>query len=286
MRRTEEVRESVKESKLACITLDLEAFGSDSNPKACRLLNNEDLFMRLEKILSRQKVKLTVFVAAKLLEEVPSTIERFASLDPEFELHSYSHNVADTDSHAEIEKAYNAYVDYFGKKPLGYRAPWGKISRAGLERLAHFGFKYDSSVFPSFRPGVFNNLRSPTQPFQYENTSLVEVPLAVIPKVRLVVSMSYLKFFGLRLYRSLFKICGMPNPLVFCMHLNDFEVDSEALEDADLPRWVKFYHARNVDGAFDVFESFLNTLTQQGYRFAYMSELYLGVAKPTSKSPS
>src|SRR6266478_5581873 len=152
------MKEPGKESKLACITLDLEAFGSDSNPKACRLLNHEHLFTRLATILCKHRVKLTIFVAAKLLEEVPSAIERFASLDPEFELHSYSHNIADTDSHAEIERAYNAYVDYFHKKPLGYRAPWGKISAAGLERLARFGFKYDSSIFPSFRPGVFNNL--------------------------------------------------------------------------------------------------------------------------------
>lgn len=267
-----------EQPKLACITLDLEAFGNDSNPKACRLLNDEKLFTRLATILRKHQVRLTIFVAAKLLEEVPSAVERFASLDSEFELHSYSHNVADTDSYAEIERAYNAYVDYFGKKPLGYRAPWGKISTEGLERLTQFGFKYDSSVWPSFRPGVFNNLRTSLTPFHYENNSLVEVPMAVVPKVRLIVSLSYLKFFGLRLYRSLFKACGLPNPLVFCMHLNDLQIDPEALARAELPRWVKYYHARNVKGAFDIFEAFLSILEEQGYQFAYMSEVYAKAA--------
>jgi hypothetical protein len=275
-----------KQLKLACITLDLEAFGSDSNPKACRLLNDEKLFTRLATVLRKHRVKLTIFVAAKLLEEVPSAIERFASLDSEFELHSYSHNVADTDSHAEIEKAYNAYVNYFGKKPLGYRAPWGKISTEGLERLSKFGFKYDSSVWPSFRPGVFNNLRTSLTPFQYENNSLVEVPMAVVPKVRLVVSLSYLKFFGLRFYRSLFKACGLPNPLVFCMHLNDLQIDPETLARAELPRWVKYYHARNVKGAFDIFEAFLRILEDEGYQSAYMSEVYAKVATRTASLPS
>lgn len=280
------MKEPGKGSKLACITLDLEAFGSDSDPKACRLLNDEKLFTRLEAIVRRHRVKLTVFVAASLLEEAPFAIERFASLDSEFELHSYSHNIADTDSHAEIEKAYNAYVDYFGKQPLGYRAPWGKISTEGLERLTRFGFKYDSSIFPSIRPGVFSNLSSPTQPFQHANNSLIELPLAVVPKVRLAVALSYLKFFGPRLYRSLFKICGMPNPLVFCMHLHDFKLDPEALANADLPRWAKYYHARNVKDAFDIFETFLGLLDRQGYSTAYMSELYAKVTTPDSTLPS
>lgn len=276
------MKDSERESKLVCITLDLEAFGTDSNPRACRLLNDEKLFEQLVDVLRKHEIKLTVFVAAKLLEETPFAIERLAVLDPEFELHSYSHNVADTDSHAEIEKAYSAYVNYFGKKPQGYRAPLGKISPEGLERLAQFGFKYDSSIFPSFRPGVFNHLRASTQPFQYENNSLLEFPVAVIPKLRLVVSLSYLKFFGLRFYRSLFKVCGMPNPLVFCMHLNDLKNDPEALANADLPGWVKYYHARNVSSAFDIFEAFLDTLKEQGYSSAYMSELYAKVTGTTS----
>lgn len=263
--------------RLACLTLDLETMASDADPKACRLLHDAELVTRLGEILNRRRAKLTTFVVGRILDDVPHVIEHHRALNPEFEVHSYSHNVADPDSVSEIERAHEAYVTYFGREPLGYRAPWGRISRDGIARLANVGFKYDSSIFPSIRPGVFNNLRLPNRPFWYGNgsgDSLIELPMAAVPTVRLVVGMSYLKFFGLGFYRALFSIFGMPNPLVFGMHLNDFRLASDTLAKADLPRWAKAYHAVNVTKAFDIFEAFLSYLRRRGYSFVYMSDLY------------
>jgi len=278
--------------KLAALTLDLETAAPHVEPKECPLLHDTELVAQLGEILHRHEAKLTAFVVGRVLDDAPDVVERVsAQLDPEFELHSYSHNVADPDSPAEIQRARDAYAAYFRREPMGYRAPWGRISREGIARLAEMGFRYDSSIFPSFRPGVFNNLRLPNRPFRYGNGaggSLVELPLAAVPTVRLVIGMSYLKFFGLGFYRALFSVFGMPNPLVFGMHLHDFRLHPEALAGADLPRWVKAYHGANVTKALDIFEAFLGYLRRRGYSFVHMSEAYEQAAKrlvPAAEGP-
>ena len=269
--------------RLAAITLDLETAAPHIEPKECPLLHDAELAGRLGEVLQRHQAKLTTFVVGRVLEEAGEVVERHAAqLDPEFELHSYSHDVADPDGRSEIQRARDAYAAYFHREPMGYRAPWGRISRDGVARLAETGFKYDSSIFPSFRPGVFNNLRRPNRPFLYGNGaggSLLELPMAAVPTLRLVVGMSYLKFFGLRFYRAAFSIFGMPDPLVFGMHLHDFKLHPEALAGADLPRWVKAYHGANVTKAMDIFEAFLAYLRRRGYSFVHMSEVYERAAK-------
>lgn len=167
---------------------------------------------------------------------------------------------------------------------MGYRAPWGNISKEGLARLSKKGFKYDSSLIPSYRPGVFNNFSIPLEPYKSKGIDLIEIPFSVIPGIRLPLGMSYLKFFGLPFYRPLFDFCGAPNPLIFYMHLHDFKINEELLSRQPLARWEKAYHSCKVDKAFDILEGFLKMLKKRGYSFIFMSDLYKQVTEKL-KSP-
>ena len=262
------------QDKIACITLDLEAFGWDDDPASSPDLNKIEFHNELKEILKKHNIPLTVFAVGSLIQALPRLIDYYEEFGAEFELHSHTHNIMDTDGIQEVEKASKAYIARFGRSPLGYRAPWGKISREGILRLEKFGFQYDSSVYPSFRPGVFNFVGRPLFPHLWERTKIWELPLAVIPTLRLPLAMSYLKFLGLRTYRTLFRIFGLPDPFIFIIHPQDFAVSKESLARSNLPAWVKFYHTRNLNRSLIIFDEFLAYLRKKNYKFLYMSELY------------
>lgn len=177
--------------KIACFTLDLEPdlFTEDTH----QILLDDNHFKRIESFFSRNQLKLTVFVVAKMLAAGLPIREKFANIATEFELHSYSHDVDYPDSEEEILQAKRAYLDYFGQAPRGYRAPNGDISLSGLEVLSREGFWYDASIFPSWRPELGYNYRNlPLQPWVYaEFPQLVELPFAAIPITRAVLSFSF-----------------------------------------------------------------------------------------------
>jgi hypothetical protein len=261
-------------NKVACITLDLEAFGWNDDPASSPELNDFELHNELMQMIHKHSIPLTVFAVGNLLPTVPRVIDFYEKHGVEFELHSHTHNIMDTDGREEVEKAFRVYKERFGRSPRGYRAPWGKISSEGVARLEKLGFLYDSSVYPSRRPGVFDFTDRPFFPHRWEGNGIWELPLAVIPTLRLPLAMSYLKFFGLWTYRALFKLFGLSNPCVFIIHPQDFVVSKASLERSHLPRWIKFYHKRNMRHSFKIFDDFLVYLKNNHYQFLYMSEIY------------
>ncbi len=53
-----------------------------------------------------------------------------------------------------------------------------------MQTLLDFGLRYDSSIYPSFRPGSmgYNNLHLPVEPFRVRNEaqSIIEIPFATL----------------------------------------------------------------------------------------------------------
>jgi hypothetical protein len=166
------------------------------------------------------------------------------------------------------------YSKFFGISPKGYRAPNGLISKQGLARLAERGFVYDSSVFPSFRFDKYgyNNTSLPTDPFIYRvnNQKLIEFPFAVVSKVRLVLSISYLKLFGLNFFKQAIKFFGLPDILIIDSHPYDFFMTDHLHR---IKGWKRLAHARNAKNTLSLFDGLLETLKNNGYNFVYIDEL-------------
>ena len=127
----------------------------------------------------------------------------------------------------EIEKSKKVFSKYFNTNPLGYRAPQGVLKNGDIEELYKKGYKFSSSLFPSFRPGKYNNLFSPINPIIYTN-GFIEIPFSVIKKIRYTFSLSYIKLLGFQVSRLLVKIFGLPNIVVFDSHLHDFITNEKA----------------------------------------------------------
>lgn len=266
--------------KYACITMDVE---SDLNSREydIELFRDRDKLNLFKEIIDKHDVKLTGYLVTNILEHNPLLIDNAKSLLPiKFEVHSHSHNQSEPDSEREIDKALECYTKFFSQAPKGYRAPNGLISPEGLIRLAEKGFVYDASIFPSYRFDEYgyNNADLPIQPYIYKTPSndIIELPFAVIPKVRLVVSISFIKLLSWYFYKGLINIFGLPDILIIDTHPYDFFIKNHLHR---VKGWKKIAHARNADNAMLLFDYLLVELNKLGYKFVYVNDVIESINK-------
>lgn len=258
--------------RVACITLDLENdWYFDEDGYDHLTLDHLDDYINLVTSLD---VPLSIFAVGKTIEHHPNAIGKLSNaLDVEFHLHSYQHDISKTyDFETELEKGIDAYRDFFGQKPRGYRAPQGNINETELDVLDKYGFDFDSSVFPSYRPGVYNNLDAPLTPYRPNSIdSLVEIPVAAVPRLRIPISQSYLKLLGKPYWQYLERV-SLPDILVFDSHLQDF-YRTASHDNLGWP--LRAIHKRNLDSSVKIFREFIANLRDEDYRFERISDVYV-----------
>ncbi len=265
--------------KLACLTLDVEADFLDPTGRI-RLFEDPLLFERFVSILRSRGVKLTGFLVTSLLPMHAADYRLLAERIPvEFAIHSHAHDMQNPCSPADIQQAVRAFSEFMGADPLGYRAPVGHITREGLETLMELGLLYDSSIYPSARPGRrgHNNLHLPVTPFRIRDgaRSILEVPFGSLSGIRLNFSLSYVKLFGWAPYALLLKLFPLPEQVAVLSHPHDYYF--HLLKD-DVTALEKPLLLRNAPNAFKLLERMLDFLLAAGYRFEFMSGLCAAVA--------
>jgi len=264
--------------KVACLTLDVEQdYGTLlEEPSYDGIEHIPDLV----KFFKERNIPLTCFVQGSLLETHPAQIKQLGALDAEFELHSFSHlGAKGANVKFEIESGKRAYFNFFGKEPVGYRCPDGVISQEGYQILAANGFKFDSSIFPSLRPGAFSNLRTPVKPYLLRNTKIVEFPISVPSSIiRIPIALSYIKLLG-KPYFYFLKTFALPELIVFGFHLHDlFEIDSSKnipLEKfSSIYRWIYKRIYQGGGSGLRILDEFITMLEKRGYTFSKLIDVY------------
>jgi len=271
----------LKREKIVCLTLDVEQdYGDLLEEPSFEGLN---YIPEVVKFFKERKMPLTCFVQGSLFETHPDKIEQLAELDVEFELHSYSHpNPKKMNTELEVKKGKKAYQRFFGSNPLGYRAPLGFILEEDFRILASEGFKFDSSIFPSIRPGVFNNLRAPVQPYLLDDFNLVEFPITVLSNhIKIPIALSYIKLLGKLYFRILFSL-PQPNLIIFNFHIHDlFELKTSTrlmLEKHPLIYRCIFNRIyKGSENGFVILDKLIKAWYEKGYEFWKLSELYKAI---------
>lgn len=265
------------QEKVACITLDLESdYAGVLNEPRYEGLNYVD---ELVGFLKQEDIPLTCFVQGSIFETHPSVVRQLSVLDTEFELHSYSHpQPEEMDTELEIIKGQASYRSFFGEDPIGYRSPFGVVDEKLYSVLASHGFKFDSSIFPSFRPRIFSNLSKPTRPY-FVSSGILEIPFTVFSNViRVPIALSYLKLLG-RPYLYLLKVGCLPNLIVFDFHLHDlFALNSfQELPFYGFSIVDKLIYKRAYQGKKDglsTLREFAFILQRKGYTFSKLLDIY------------
>jgi peptidoglycan/xylan/chitin deacetylase (PgdA/CDA1 family) len=271
----------LQHKKIACLTLDVEHdFGTLSTCPAFFGLGN---IPTLVDFLKEKNIPLTCYIQGSLLEDHGKDITYLSRLDAEFEPHSFSHPGPETMNFVwEITRSKEAYSAFFKKDPLGYRSPDGYIADEHyFETLVRNGFRYDSSVFPSFRPGRFNHLNLPVTPYYVQNRQMIEFPFSVLsPHARIPLSLSYMKLFGSP-FRKLMDLLPLPDLINFDFHLHDLtslpSFDGIYRRN-DLPAYQKALYKRiyksKGDMGFCILDGFITSLLESGYEFLTIEDIY------------
>jgi len=265
--------------RLAVFSLDVE-YDYGSRTGRFEALRDEAGVARLKALLAPGAIPVSAFAVSSLIEKEPSAREFLASIGAEVHSHTHTHPRGQTDWEAELRRSRAILRDLFPQGPIGFRAPHGWVQTEQVDAAKRLDYAFSSSVFPSLRPGMFNNLSRPITPYRHAN-GLIEVPFAVVRRLRLIVSVSYLKLLGWSLFERLMESFGLPPVAVIDSHLHDFlETPSYDLLPAPLRLAWGIRRTRGIEFAGRLIEF----LTQHGYTFVTMNEVIrrLQAAEKTS----
>jgi len=112
---------------------------------------------RLVKLFDRYSIKSTFFMPGHSIETFPRQTDLVVEAGHEIGAHGYSHenprDMTEEQEEAVINKSVELIEKHAGKRPTGYIAPWGEMSRATTDLLLKNGFEYDrTQVLHDFQP--------------------------------------------------------------------------------------------------------------------------------------
>jgi peptidoglycan/xylan/chitin deacetylase (PgdA/CDA1 family) len=105
---------------------------------------------RLLRLFDRFGMKQSWFIPGHTIESFPKETEMVAKAGHEIGLHGYSHEnplaLSRTQEEAIFDKCIGLIEKYWGRRPVGYVAPWWEVSATSIEILIERGIAYDHSL--------------------------------------------------------------------------------------------------------------------------------------------
>ena len=216
-------------------------------------------------ILEGFGVRATFFCTANFAEHRPRLIKRIAAAGHEIASHSYYHSKF---SQGDLLASRLKLQEISGCQVVGYRSPrMGAVDYAELEKA---GYKYDSSINPTYLPGRYNNSSKPYT--IYNVGGLREIPSSVSPLLsnwgRIPLFWLAIHNLPLDVYKFLADRCYHKSGFLN-IYSHPWEY-TEELKDFRPP----FYVARN-SGARMIYRmsSLIAHFKEKGHRFGTLSEL-------------
>jgi peptidoglycan/xylan/chitin deacetylase (PgdA/CDA1 family) len=204
--------------------------------------------------------------------DIPSNRKRvreIAARGHEVANHSHTHpynfrSLTRDEKRLEIEQADAAIADILGERPVGFRTPSLDVDTEVLELLAERDYLYDSSLFPGpflwafmlygkifvrhahYQLGSLTAPLAPSQPYVPSHTklhrraaptargvsSLVEIPVSIVPVVGVPFYGTLMRMLGKRVFDMSLRAFGRrKRGLSYGLHLLDLvRLDGSALE--------------------------------------------------------
>jgi len=151
--------------------------------------------VRLADRLADRRVPATLFTTAVFALEKPTLMRELAGRH-EIASHGYYH-LDNSPGDAMTSKITLSRIT--GQEIVGFRR--AQMGRVNHEELRAAGYRYDSSLHPTYLPGRYNHLDQPRLPFLSQG--IVEIPASVTPVLRLPLFWLSLKNMPLALYQRL-----------------------------------------------------------------------------------
>lgn len=201
-------------SEQAALTVDFELF---SHTPAYRNADGAtetqgiglDAWGFLRSVFADHDAVGTFFVVGDVAEQYPEIIKEIAADGHEIGSHTHTHQllstVPDDERQRELTHSRTILERVTGEMVRGFRAPAFDTTPDLYGQLEAAGYGYDSSVAPTRSiPGWYGGeytIRSPTPAAQLAPDApegLTELPIGVMPGLRLPLTGTWIRFFGVR----------------------------------------------------------------------------------------
>lgn len=123
-------------------------------------------------LLKQHGVVATFYVTANFAQHRTELIQRIVAEGHEVASHDFYHAPQST---SNPEGAKQVLEEITGEKIVGFRSP--RLGSTDSQRLLAAGYRYNSSLNPTFIPGHYNNLRKPRTRFTEQE--MVNYPASV-----------------------------------------------------------------------------------------------------------
>lgn len=162
----------------------------------------------LEQLLDEHEATATFFVVGELAEEHPEVVSSIAAAGHEVASHTQTHrllsDVPPAERAPELAESRSVLESVTGQAVDGFRAPAFDRPPGFFSLLEETGYTYDSSVVPARRiPGWYGGDCAETDPCSASDVvadapPLGELPVSVMPRVRLPISGAWMRLLGRR----------------------------------------------------------------------------------------
>ncbi|MDO4555157.1 MAG: polysaccharide deacetylase family protein [Lachnospiraceae bacterium] len=126
---------------------------------------------RVLKTLKEHEITATVFVPGLIAKNHPDAVEKILDGGHELAFHGHTHRPMHLLKKDEIEEEFALGTEVLaklsGKKPLGFRAPEGEVTKEAFEAAVSHGYGYSSSLYDNDMPYWHKDLKG----------SLLEIPM-------------------------------------------------------------------------------------------------------------
>lgn len=253
------------------LTIDVEdyfqvsAFEKVIDPKGwdaypCGILENTQIILDL---LAQRDVKATFFIVGWIAERYPELVRKISDQGHEIGCHSYWHrkvyDLTPDDFGEDTHQSKSILEDITGKPVYGYRAPSYSITSKSLwalDILSEMGFRYDSSIFPTYH----DNYGIPDAPrfvYNLKDQKMIEYPISttrVMGRNLPISGGGYFRFLPYSITRSALKRINTKEqqPFVFYLHPWELDPDQKRIKNASpLSRFRHYVNLKTTRGKFE-----------------------------------
>ena len=251
---------------MICLSFDIEEFdmpkeyGYDIAFERQIAISRKGLTAILD-LLKKHQMHATFFSTVVFAQQVPDLINRLIEEGHELASHTYYHSDFENE---HLKRSKEALEQQFGVTVEGLRMP--RMLEVSAEEVKKAGYRYNSSVNPTFLPGRYNKLHVPKRFFN-EN-GLWQIPAAVswfrFP-------LFWLSFHNLPLWLYKFLLKRSVKSIGYAaLYFHPWEFTDLHQKEFNFPAYVMRNSGEKMIARFD---SLLTFIKQQGWKTGLYKEM-------------
>lgn len=211
---------------------------------------------RVMAVLDRHRITATFFTTGHFARNNPGLIRTLAQ-NHEIASHALYHSPAHEFTPADIPESKAILEAISGQPVTGFRMP--RLKPFDVHALPQWGFRYDSSINPTWLPGRYNLLHR--NPMPHQSGDLTELPCSTTPWLRLPLFWLAFKNLPTGFYNRLCSVTlKRRRNLMLYFHPWEFA----DIGDYELPGFVKNVNGEKLAGKLD---SLITALKKQDAQF-------------------